>query len=327
MTLRIGVLGAAKISGLALFEPAGDTDGVEVVGVAARDRDRAAKQVAEFGLSTTYDSYEDVLADESLDAIYNPLPISLHHEWTIAALKAGKHVLCEKPFASNADQAREMVDAGDAADRVLMEAFHWRYHPLADRIGQLLDDAAVGDVERVEAAFTVPIRETDDVRHSWELSGGALMDLGCYAVQWARFCAGVEPEVVGATMIQGRQNVDVSAHIDLAFPTGATGHVHTAMADCEAGAWLTVTGTTGTLQVENPIHPHLGHKLILTNGESSTTEVVDGLTTYHHQLQAFRDAVVDGRPIPTGGQDAVATMEVIDAAYVAAGLPIRGAAL
>lgn len=327
MSINIGVLGAARISGPALFLPAEDTDGVRVAGVAARSFTRAQEQVAEFGLDKAYESYDDVLADPDVNAIYNPLPISLHHEWTIKALEAGKHVLCEKPFASNTKEAQEMVAAAEANDRVLMEAFHWRYHPLADRIGQLLDEEAVGTISRIEAAFSVPIRETDDVRHSWELSGGALMDLGCYAVQWARFCGGAEPTVVGATMIEGRPNVDVSAHIDLTFPTGVTGHVYTAMADCESGAWLSVTGDKGTLQVENPIHPHNGHKLVLSTGGQTTTEVIEGRTTYHHQLEAFRDAVVDGRPLSTGGQDAIATMEVIDAAYEAAGFPLRGTAL
>ncbi len=324
MTIKIGVLGAARISQPALFDPALDVDGVEVIGVAARDPDRAAKQVAEFGLAQIYANYADVLNDPAVDAVYNPLPISLHHQWTMAALEAGKHVLCEKPFASNAKQAKEMVASAAEKDLVLMEAFHWRYHPLADRLGALLDDEVVGEMRRIEAAFTVPIKRSDAVRHSWDLSGGALMDLGCYAVQWARFCAGSEPKVVGATMVEGSPNIDVLASIDLEFASGVTCHVHTAMEDCERGAWLTVTGSAGTLQVDNPIHPHFGHKLTVTRGDETTTEMVEGQTTYHYQLEAFRDAINDGRPLPTGGQDAIATMEVIDAAYVAAGFPIRG---
>ncbi len=324
MIVKIGVLGAARISKAALFDPAADVDGVEVVGVAARDPERAAEQVAGFGLATVYQSYADVLDDPDVDAVYNPLPINLHHPWTIAALEAGKHVLCEKPFACNADQAREMVAAAEEGDLVLMEAFHWRYHPLIDRFGELLDQGIVGEIQRVEAAFNVPIEDTDDIRHSWELAGGALMDLGCYAVQWARFSAGAEPRVVGATMTEGRANVDVSTKIDLEFPGGATGHVYTAMDDCERGAWLTVTGSTGVLQIENPIHPHLGHQLLVTKDGQTQTEIVAGGTTYYHQLIAFRDAIVEGRPLPTGGQDAIATMEVIDAAYRAAGLPVRG---
>lgn len=324
MTVQIGVLGAARISKPALFEPAAEIDGVHVVGVAAREKSRAAEQVAEFGLGRVFDSYRDLIDSPEVTAIYNPLPISLHHHWTIEALKAGKHVLCEKPFASNAAEAREMVAVAEDKGLVLMEAFHWRYHPLADRIGSILDSEVVGKVQRIEAAFTAPIRSSDAVRHNWELSGGALMDLGCYAVQWARFAAVEEPTVMGATMSEGRENVDISASIDLEFPSGASGHIYTAMADCEVGAWLTVTGSKGTLQVDNPIHPHMGHKLTLTTENSTESEIVEGKATYYHQLLAFRDAIELDQPIPTGGADAIATMEVIDAAYVAAGLSVRG---
>ncbi len=324
MVVRIGVLGAARISAAALFEPAQNIEGVEVVGLAARNQRRATDQARDAGLSKTYASYAELLADPDLDAVYNPLPISLHHPWTMAALDAGKHVLCEKPFASNADQAREMVERADQAGLVLMDAFHWRYHPLADRMGEVLDGNQLGEIRRVEAAFCAPIPVSDEVRHSWLLSGGALMDLGCYAVQWARFCAGEEPDVVGATMIEGQPKVDISAHIDLEFPSGATGHIFTAMVDCEAGSWVTVTGTKGMLQVDNPIHPHRGNKLILTVEESSTTEEVPGKSTYHYQLLAFCDAITNGGTPLTGGSDAVATMDVIDSAYLAAGLPLRG---
>ena len=322
--VTIGVLGAAKISGRALLVPAAETDGVEVTMIAARDRSRAEAQAAEHGISGVVADYEAVLASE-VDAVYNPLPISLHHPWTIAALEAGKHVLCEKPFASNTALAEEMVAAGVRADRVLMEAFHWRYHPLAGRIREILDGGSLGTITHIDAGFTVAIPAADDVRQSFELAGGALMDLGCYPVQWARFVGG-EPEVVSAEMTEGRPHVDVITDIELSFAGGATGHVHTAMNDgVGQDAWLEVQGSSGTLRVTNPIAPHQGHRLDLTlEGQPTATETVDGRTTYHHQIEAFRDAVRDGVSVPTGGDDAVNTMRVIDAAYVAAGFPVRG---
>lgn len=331
--LRIGVLGAAKISPPALLRPALETDDVVVVAIAARDRSRAAAQAEEFGIERVYDTYEDVLDDPDVDAIYNPLPIVSHLAWGVKALQAGKHLLQEKPLTSNAAEARALVAAADEAGLVMMEAFHWRYHPLAARLRALLDDGIVGDIVSVNGAFSVPIDPSDDVRHAYELSGGALMDLGCYPTQWLRFVVGAEPRVVSATMVEGRPNVDVITDIDVAWDaTDArgpiTGAIHTAMdATAVAGAELEVIGSQGRIHVRNPIAPHNGHLLSVDVEGDQHTEVVDGLTTYHHQLQAFRDAVLHGGPCPTGGQDAIANMEFIDAAYLAAGFPLRGVQL
>lgn len=321
--LTIGVLGAAKISPPALLQPALDTDGVRVAVVAARDRARAEAQAEEYQIDEVVDSYDAVLASD-VDAVYNPLPINLHHSWTIAALRAGKHVLCEKPFASNATEAAEMVAVADEAGLVLMEAFHWRYHPLATRIAERLPE--VGAMQHIAADFSVEIRPEDDVRQSYELSGGALMDLGCYPAQWIRFCGQGEPTVVSASMEQGRPDVDITTVVDLRFDDGVTAQLTTGMhPGVERGASLTVTGDRGTLHVVNPIHPHFGHELTFTASDGEVDrEVIEGRTTYHYQLEAFRSAVVDGADVPTGGTDAVANMALIDTAYVAAGLPRRG---
>lgn len=339
--LRLGVLGAAKISSKALFAPAADLDDVHVVAIAARDAERARAQAEEFGVERVEASYAGVLAADDIDAIYNPLPISLHHEWTIAALRAGKHVLCEKPLGSNAAEAAEIVAVGAETGRHMIEAFHWRYHPLAARIRSLLDDGAVGDVRRIDAGFSVPIPAEDDVRQSWELSGGALMDLGCYPVQWARFAAGTEGVVTACSMAEGRPKVDIDTEITVEFaarePGGQpiAGHLVTSMRpDVERAAWLTVEGTTGTMEVTNPLAPHMGNRLVVTPhgtgsdaASPSIDEEVAGRSTYHHQMEAFRDLVF-GRtgPLPTGGDDSVATMQLIDDAYRAAGLPPRGTA-
>lgn len=326
------MLGAARISDKALFLPVADTPGTSLTAIAARDQDRARTQAEAFGIDHVLDSYAEVIESDSVDAIYNPLPISLHHEWTIAALRAGKHVLCEKPFASNATEAAEMVAVGKETGLVLMEAYHWRYHPLASRIRALLDDGIIGQIERIDAGFNVEVPPDNEVRHAWELSGGALMDLGCYPLQWARFAAGSEPTVVAASMEEGRPHVDVDTTIDMTFKGGITARVATSMKPgVERAAWLTVSGSDGEMQVTNPIAPHLGNRIVVTSTDTGAQPVVDeeigGDTTYHCQLVAFRDAVLNDGPIATGGVDAVATMTAIDASYVAAGLPIRGTEL
>lgn len=333
-SLRIGVLGAAKISPPALLAPATETDGVDVVAIAARDRDRAQAQADAHGIARVYDTYQEVLDDPEVDAVYNPLPINAHLEWGLAALEAGKHLLQEKPLTSNATEARTLVAAAESAGLVMMEAFHWRFHPLASRLAELLAAEAIGPISSVAASFSVPIDPSDDVRHAYELSGGALMDLGCYPAQWVRFVVGAEPVVVSATMVEGRPNTDVVSDIELSWPDGGstagcsqpiTGTIHTSMdMGTERGATLDIVGAEGTIHVVNPIAPHWGHELRITVGDDTRSETVDGLTTYHHQLQAFRDAVMHGGERLTGGQDSIATMELIDSAYLAAGFPLRG---
>ena len=322
--LRIGVLGAAKITANALFAPVADSSSAEVVAIAARSRSRAKAQAQEWSIPHVEDDYAAVIARDDVDAIFVPLAINLHHEWTLAALAAGKHVLCEKPLASNAAQAQEMVDAAAAADRVLMEAFHWRYHPIAARMAELA--GAIGGVMRVDAVFCAPIPETDEVRRSWELSGGALMDLGCYPLQWARFLVGEEPSNVSATMTPcttaGRELVDETSVIDLEFPGGASATLTTSMDRFEVN--LRAEGPDGWFTVSNPLAPHRGHVVEYDLGAGPRQETVGGRSTYHHQLDAFIAAVEDGVVPLTGGVDSVATMTVIDEAYRSAGLPPRG---
>jgi predicted dehydrogenase len=322
-TLRFGALGAARITPPALCDAARKTPGVVVRAVAARDRARAEEFAAKHGIPVVLGSYEDLVASPEVDCVYNALPNSLHCEWTIRALRAGKHVLCEKPFASNAAEAERMRAAARETGRRLVEAFHWRYHPLAARVRELLDGGAIGRIQRVEAVFTVRLPPTD-IRFDYALAGGALMDLGCYTVSFARFVAG-EPEVISAEIEQGPPNVDVDTRAELRVPGGVTGSVYCSMkADKRFRAAVDVTGERGALQVTNPLAPHFGHEIKLTVGDAVQTEKVEGEATYVHQLRAFADHVRKGVPVPTDPDDAVANMRVIDAIYRAAGLPVRG---
>lgn len=325
-TLKLGILGAARISQIALYDPVADTDGVEIVSIAARDKDRAHVHAGAQGIPVVHDSYEALLADPNVDAVYNPLPISLHHRWTVAALKAGKHVLSEKPFAANADLARDIASVQQETGLVCMEAFHWRYHPLVAEMADILQSGILGEITEIDSGFNVEIPSDNEVRHSYELAGGALMDLGCYPVQWVRFACGGEPTVVSAQMQQGRPNVDVDTRIELECPGGIPARIQTVMTmGVERQIWLAVYGTKSSMHVDNPLAPQFGSRLTVTavSGEVLRDEEVPGKTTYHHQLEAFVDAVQNGTTVPTGGADSVSNMVVIDAAYTAAGLPLR----
>src|SRR5207342_1993555 len=194
--LRIGTLGSSRISQPALIEPAARVPEVTVAAVAARDLARAEAYALGHGLEGAYGSYEALLADPDIDAVYNPLPNSLHGPWTLRAIAAGKHVLCEKPFASNADEAAQVADAASASGLVVMEAMHYRYHPLTRRLAELA--AELGPVRHLQCWTSFAIAHPADIRYDFALGGGALMDGGCYALDCLRLLGGDEPTVTGA---------------------------------------------------------------------------------------------------------------------------------
>ena len=324
--LRFGILGAAKIAPGALIQPAKLGTEATVDVVAARDPERARRYAVEHGIPRVARDYTEVVNDPEIDVIYNPLPMNQHAHWTIAALRAGKHVLCEKPFAANAKEAEEMVRVADETGLLLVEAFHYRYHPLFERVLSIVQSGQLGTIRHMEGVFKVAIKDKDDLRHRYDTAGGATMDLGCYPLHWMRTVAGTEPRVLSAHAEQGAPDVDVVMQAELAFPGGITAHMLTSMADHEKfNTSLRVEGQNGTMLVQNPLAPHSGHELRLQMGGEDHVEKVEGQgTTYRYQLIAFADAVRTGKKLPTMGADSVHQMRLIDAVYRAAGLPVRG---
>jgi predicted dehydrogenase len=328
MTVRLGLLAASRIAKKAVIEPAGDVDGVELTAVGARDLGRARNSADGWNIPNAYGSYAELIASDEIDAVYIASPASLHREWAIAAIEAGKHVLCEKPFAANADDARLIADAARAGDVVVMEAFHWRYHPYAAQIREVLDSGVLGRLDRIEAVFDIPDGRIprSDIRWDLALGGGATMDLGCYSIQFVRFAAAAEPDVTSAVAVCPVDGIDGSLVAELRWPSGVTGSVGSSMiADGdEVAAWLKVTGELGTMLANNPLAPQNGGAVLTVETAAGRQEqAVDTSTTYYHQLVAFRDAIVDGTPFPTDADDAVRNMEVVDACYRAAGLAPR----
>jgi len=324
--LRIGVLGAARIAPMALVRPSHHVSEAAVVAVAARDLQRAQAFATKQGIGRVHPTYEALLADPEIDAIYNPLPNSLHCEWTIRALEAGKHVLCEKPIASNASEAERMAEAARRTGRVLMEAFHWRYHPLAARMKDIIERGELGNVQHVEAHLCIPLIRPGDIRYRLDLAGGATMDVGCYTISVVRFLAGAEPEVVSAEARLSSPAVDRYMRAAFRFADGRTGGITCSMfSSVLLRASAKVRGERGEMAVLNPIGPQIFHRLTVRNDVGRRSEQLHGDATYTYQLRAFVDAVRNGTPVPTGPDDAVANMRVIDAVYAAAGLQPRGA--
>lgn len=323
--IRFGVLGAARIVPWALIQPARQVNAVDVVAIGARDGARAQAFAQRHGIGNSAAGYEAVLANPTVNAVYVALPNSMHATWAVRALQAGKHVLCEKPLAANADEAASVAEVAAQSGRVLMEAFHWRYHPLALRLIDLVRDPAAGPIVSMYARFRTPVLRRDDIRFHYVLGGGALMDMGCYLVHMVRTLAGEEPAVEEAHATLLRPLVDKRMSARLRFPSGALAHL-----DCEMGAlrWpqvdLEVRCTHRTLQVVNPILPHVYNALRVAEGGVRRRESFARTPTYVYQLRAFADAVRTGASIPTNGADAVRNMLVVDAIYRAAGLPRRG---
>jgi predicted dehydrogenase len=326
-TLRVGTLGAARITPPALIRPARDNPEVEVVAVAARDRGRAEKFAAKHGIPRVVDDYATLVADPDVDAVYNPLPNSLHAPWTEQALAAGKHVLCEKPFASNAAEAARVASAAAATDLVVMEAFHYRYHPVAERMREIARSGELGRLRRIETSMCIPLPMRNDIRYQLELAGGAVMDVGCYAIHMNRLLAGAEPEVVSARARLAKPGVDRWMQAELRYPDGTAGTMTCALwSSTPLKIGIKVTGERGTLNVFNPTGPQYAYRMTLRTDGRKQRVRVDGWrkATYAYQLDAFANAVLRDGPVLTPPADAVANARVMDAVYEAAGLPLRG---
>ena len=322
--LRIGVLGAARIAPSALIKPAKDNADVVVAAVAARDGSRARAFAAKHGIARVHESYGALIADPDLDAVYNPLPNGLHGKWTRAAVAAGKHVLCEKPFTANAAEAREIADLAAKSDRVVMEAFHYRYHPLALRTEQIIASGELGKLERVEAALCFPLPKFSDIRYNYSLAGGAMMDAGCYAVHMARTFGGSTPEVVSAQAKLRDPQVDRAMTAELRFAEGHTGRVRCSMWSSRLlEITAHVVGDRGEVRLFNPVTPQFFHRLSIRSSDGKRVERFPRRPSYAYQLDAFAGAVLRGEPVKTTPADAVENMTVIDAIYRAAGLPLR----
>ena len=323
--IRMGILGAARIAPTALVEPARSVHEVEITAVAARDRSRAEGFAAKHEIARVVDGYGALVADPELDAIYIPLPNGLHGRWTVAALAAGKHVLCEKPFTANADEAvRVAKAAAETPELVVMEAFHYRYHPLFARVRQLLDDGAIGQVQHIDVALCFPLLARHDIRWQLALAGGALMDIGCYTLHMLRHLAGAEPEVESARAKLHGPGVDRYMQARYRFADGRTGRTTCSMLSAQVlRVGFRVRGDAGELRVLNPMAPQVLHRVVVRGHAGRRVEHVVRRPTYNFQLEAFADAVRQGVAPITGPADSVANMSLIDAVYTAAGLEPR----
>jgi predicted dehydrogenase len=325
--LRIGVLGAARISWLAIVSPA-RTTGDRLVAVAARDRRRAEAFAAQHGVERVLSSYADLVADPEVEVVYNPLANALHGPWNLAAIGAGKHVLTEKPFASNAAEARDVRNAAARAGVTVVEGFHYLHHPVTRRLHELLESGEIGELTHVEVDTIIPAPADDDPRWSLDLAGGALMDLGCYSLHAHRVLAryaGGPPRLLAARAGEraGKPGVDEWLTADLEFPNGATGRAHCNMAGAEQRMTYRIVGSRGEATAPNYALPHIDDRIIVRTAAGERVEELGERSTYTYQLEALSALLRDGVPFPIDADDAVDNMQLIDDCYRAAGLAPR----
>jgi predicted dehydrogenase len=315
--MRFGVLSTANI-GLKAVVPAVERSEHEVLAIASRDVERSRAVADDHGIDRAYGSYEDLLADDDLDAVYNPLPNSLHGEWTKRAANAGLDVLCEKPLAVDADEAREVVEYCDNAGVTLMEAFMYRYHPRTERACEVLADE-LDAVRGAFATFQFPLRgRPDDIRLDPELAGGSLMDVGCYAVSVTRTLLG-EPDWVSGRTVDSRGS-GVDTHVAAQFGyEGATAQV-SASFDTQDVQRYRVEAENGWLEAPADAFNPRGDEVRIEYAVDGR-EVVETFPAgdhYQRQVEHFADCVEEGASPRTDGAEAVANMRVVDAIYESA---------
>ena len=319
--LRWGILSTAKIASehvVPALQEAGDH---EVVAVGSRNLERATSWAAEHDIATAHGSYDDLLADPNVKAIYNPLPNHLHVDWSIRAIEAGKHVLCEKPLGLDAADTRRLAEvAADRPDLVVMEAFMYRFHPQWIAARELVQEGRIGELKTTQTFFSYFNIDPANVRNDSAIGGGALLDIGCYPISQARFLFGQEPiRAIGLIERDPSFGTDrvTSGLLDFGGGRSATFTVSTQLHQYQR---TQIVGTTGRIEVDIPVNIPNDRPSKLTVTDDGGTEVLSfgPVDQYACQADAFRDAIRSSGPAPTPLRDAIANMAAIDALFASA---------
>ena len=314
--LRWGVISTANIGRAAVNPAIQASRNGELVAVASRDAARASDFARAHSIAKAYGSYEALLEDDGVDAVYIPLPNSEHREWTVRAAQHGKHVLCEKPLALDAAECAVMEAAARENGVKLMEAFMYRFHPRTERVVEMIRDGRIGTLKAIRSSFTFRLSRPDNIRLDPKLGGGALMDVGCYCVNVSRTMAGEEPEAVQAHAQWTDRGVDESLAGMLHFPSGAVGHFDCALT-MERYESYEVAGTDGYMRVPASFLPGTSDAYIEeTRGREGTVRhLVEGADEYQLMVEHFADCVLHDHEPRYTAREAAANMRVIEALY------------
>jgi predicted dehydrogenase len=317
--LRFGVLGCAAIAVQKVIPAIRRSARCEVVAIASRDAGRAASAAADLGIERHHGSYDDLLADPDVEAVYIPLPNHLHAEWTLRAAAAGKHVLCEKPLALDTAEATAMIEGCRHAGIMLMEAFMYRLHPLWTRVHELVTEGSIGELQAIQAFFSYRNLDPDNIRNVAAYGGGALMDIGCYPINVARWMFGEEPSsVVGAVRVDPTFGTDVLSSAVLDFDGRQA--TFTCSTQIEDDQRVHLVGTEGRLLVEIPFNIPPDRPTRIVRAAGGDPPVAPGLEVitvaaadpYAVQADAYAAAIRDGAPVPIPPEDAIGNLAVIE---------------
>jgi D-xylose 1-dehydrogenase (NADP+, D-xylono-1,5-lactone-forming) len=318
--VRFGFLSTARIN-RRLLAAAAKSERAEVVAVASRDADRAGAYAVEHGIPRSHGSYEALLEDREVDAVYISLPNSLHVEWSVRALAAGKHVLCEKPLTRSPAEAEDAFNAAERAGRILMEAFMWRHSPQTTKLVQLVEGGVIGELRLVRATFSFPVEGRRNIRLDPELEGGALMDVGTYGVSAARLLGG-EPERVYGEQVIGDTGVDTLFTGLMRFPRGLIAQVDAGM-ELPRRDGLEAVGTEGSLVIPDP---WIAQRLVLhlRRGDSREEIALPPADPYRLELDNMCAAITGEAEPLLGREDAIGQARALDALYQSAdaGAPV-----
>jgi predicted dehydrogenase len=321
--INLGILSTAGITERAILNPSKTLPEIAIMAVASRDLVKAKEYATKHQIPKFYGSYDELLKDPAINIIYNPLPNGLHAEWSIKALQAGKHVLCEKPIASNASDAIRMKEVADETGLYLVEAFHNRYHPATMRIKEIIDSNLLGKLQQLEAHFCFGGISRNNIRCSYELAGGSFMDLGCYPLNLFRYFCNEEPIVISSKARCEIDQIDDTMEVELRFPSSeVTAKITCSMMAEKSNHSLQVTGSLGRLECVNPFVPK-NQQLLMKIGKKKKKENFKAKISYEYQLKALINAITDNKPMFTTIEDGIANMIIIDEIYEKAGLKIR----
>ncbi|MFN8221976.1 MAG: Gfo/Idh/MocA family oxidoreductase [Gaiellales bacterium] len=312
MAIKWGLISTAGINGK-LLEGAAESDDVEILAVASRDADRAAAYAAEHGIERSYGSYDELLADPDVQAVYNPLPNTMHSEWSIRALEAGKHVLCEKPFSSHPQEVADAFDVADRTGLVLSEAFMWRHNPQTRKLAELVAGGAIGELRLVRSAFSYALFDAGNIRLRTDVEGGALMDVGCYCVSGSRLLGG-DPVAV-----TGRQYIGPSG-TDWVF-TGVMEHEHGVLATFDCATCLTprdeleAIGSEGSVFLDDPWHANTPVIEVRRDGKVVDRIELERQNSYRLELEDMNAAIRGERGPLLGRADAMGQVRTIEGLF------------
>ena len=314
--LNWGILSTAKIGLRHVIPAMKQSDIIKLAGIASRSKDKALAAAAEFGITRVYDDYEQLLADPDIDAVYNPLPNNLHVPYTIKALQAGKHVLCEKPIGMNADEAEQLIQAAQQYPNLkVMEAFMYRFHPQWQKVKELVDEGLLGEVVSIESHFSYFNADAANIRNQPETGGGGLMDIGCYCISFARYILEQEPlQVVAMTDFDPIMKTDRLTSGILNFGDGVSSSF-TCSTQMIPYQRVNIFGTLGRIKVDIPVNaPADKSASIWLQKDGKNKEIkFKACNQYTLQCEAFTQAVLNNTPVPTPLTDALNNMKVIDA--------------